>query len=206
MDSSKLAVKFFFQDGTAPHSEAVVPVFHRWIQTHAVPEHQLVDVADYQHVVGGPGTVLVAHEANVSTDQSENQPGLIYIRKTPLAGDLPQRLLKVFGYALQVCKLLEDEPSLQPKAKFRTDNPIIRIYDRLKAPNTTETFNALRFALTTVAQQLFGASAQLSHLPGEKTLFQVRITASANDSITSVLSRMEKAPPVAYSEPPEYSL
>jgi hypothetical protein len=206
MDSSKLSVKFLFQDGTAPHSETIVPVFHRWVQNHLLPEHQLIDVADYQHVVAGPGTVLVSHEANLTTDQADHLPGLIYIRKTPLDGDLSQRLLKVFGYALQACKLLEDDESFQPRVKFRTDNPIIKIHDRLEAPNTADTFKALKPAIAATVQQLFGSSAKLTHVADEKKLFEVRITASGHDTIGDILSRLNKGAPAPHLEPPEYSL
>ena len=39
-------------------------------RTHAVPDHLLIDVADYAHVPNGPGTVLVAHEANIHIDRT----------------------------------------------------------------------------------------------------------------------------------------
>src|SRR5258706_13193320 len=80
MDSSKLAVKFFATDASALHAEVFVPIFHKWIQTRALPDHLLIDVADYKHVPAGPGTVLVAHEANLSIDQADNRLGLLYAR------------------------------------------------------------------------------------------------------------------------------
>src|SRR5882757_7269132 len=101
MDSSKLAVKFFATDASALHAEVFVPIFHKWIQTRALPDHLLIDVADYKHVPSGPGTVLVAHEANLSTDQADNRLGLLYARKQPIAGDLTERLRVTFRSALQ---------------------------------------------------------------------------------------------------------
>ena len=112
MDSSKLAVKFFVKDASAIEAGAFVPVFHSWIQKHAVADHLLIDVADYKHVQSGPGTVLVAHEANFSTDAGENRLGLLYVRKTPLPGDFSERLKVTFRAALQAAQLLEREPSL----------------------------------------------------------------------------------------------
>ena len=60
--------------------------------THSIPDHLLIDVADYEHVPNGPGTVLVSHEANIHLDLADGRPGLLYIRKQPLKGDLRERI------------------------------------------------------------------------------------------------------------------
>ena len=44
------------------------------------------DVADYSHMHAGPGIVLVANDANVSIDESDDRRGLLYSRKSPLSG------------------------------------------------------------------------------------------------------------------------
>ena len=51
MDSSKLAFKFFLENPAALKPGEVVPVFHNFIQTHSIPDHLLIDVADYEHVL-----------------------------------------------------------------------------------------------------------------------------------------------------------
>src|SRR5436190_11007768 len=147
MDSHKIAVKFF-ADVTPPTSGAndlhFVPIFHSWIQTQAVPDHLLIDVADYAHVHHGPGTVLIAHEANFSTDQSDGRLGLMYARKQPVTGTFADGLRQAFIATLEGCKRLEDDPKLAGKIKFRTDEVVIRINDRLLAPNSRETFESVR--------------------------------------------------------------
>ena len=45
-------------------SEPTIVVFHDWIRTRALDEDVLVDVADYGHVKGGPGVLLVCHEGH----------------------------------------------------------------------------------------------------------------------------------------------
>src|SRR5947209_506637 len=107
MDSSKLAIKFFARDGADVRADAVVPLFHQWIQGQILADHLLIDVADYKHVRSGPGTVLVAHEANLSTDAAENRLGLTYVRKTPLPGNLSERLRATFRAGLRACQLFE---------------------------------------------------------------------------------------------------
>src|SRR5215216_2280933 len=78
METHKIIVKFFVEDASRIRGEQFVPIFHSWIQQQAIPGHLLIDVADYQHVSGGPGTVLVAHEANFSMDGEEGRLGLLY--------------------------------------------------------------------------------------------------------------------------------
>ena len=71
-----MSVKFYVEDDSSLGAHEFVPVFHSWIQNHAVPEHMLIDVADYAHVHNGPGTLLVAHEANFYTDRIDGRLGL----------------------------------------------------------------------------------------------------------------------------------
>ena len=59
MDSHKIAVKFFADVTGTQNDLHFVPIFHSWIQAQAVPEHLLIDVADYAHVHNGPGTCLI---------------------------------------------------------------------------------------------------------------------------------------------------
>jgi hypothetical protein len=188
MDSSKLAVKFFLRDGSAVKAEAFVPVFHRWIQTHALPDHLLIDVADYKHVQTGPGTVLVAHEANLSTDWGDGRPGLLYVRKSPIEGDLRAKLATVFRAALTACQLLEQEPGIG--ISFRTDNPLFRIHDRLLAPNSAQTFAAMRPELESFLAKLYAGPVKLAHLANEETLFQVAIAAPSSPGVGEVLKRL----------------
>src|SRR4051812_17957243 len=107
MESSKLSIKFYLDDASRVKLAEVVPVFHSWIQLHLIPDHQLIDVADYAHVEDGPGVVLVSHEANYYLDEFDGRQGLTYSRKAPIAGSFADRLREVFSAALQACALLE---------------------------------------------------------------------------------------------------
>jgi hypothetical protein len=116
MDSHKLIIKFFTEDTTQVEESAFVPVFHSLIQAHALPDHLLIDVADYTHVPDGPGTVLVSHEANVYIDHTvDKRAGLMYQRKQPIAGaeSFRDRLAHVFASALRVAALLEENPAFE---------------------------------------------------------------------------------------------
>ena len=190
MDSSKLAVKFFLTDASSFDQHALVPLFHQWIQTHALADHLLIDVADYRHVQSGPGTVLVAHEATLSADAAENRPGLLYARKAPIEGDFADRLRVVFRAALQAVSLLQTASSLDGKVQFRTDNPVFRINDRLFAPNTSETFAEIRPSLETFLTGLYGEPVELAHRPNSETVFEVHVTALNSPPVSELLSRL----------------
>src|SRR5215218_1547837 len=104
MDSHKLVLKFFLDDPAAVPESAFVPVFHSFIQTHALADHLLIDVADYRHVPDGPGTLLVSHKANVYMDHAVGgKLGLMYQRKQPFAGadNFRQRLAATFAATLR---------------------------------------------------------------------------------------------------------
>src|SRR4051812_19940583 len=112
MNPYKFSVKFFIDDDAGIEPHAFVPVLHSWIQQHAVPEHMLIDVTDYAHVHNGPGTVLIAHEANFYTDRTDGRLGLTYARKWPGGGSVQERLRQAYTAALEGCQRLENDATL----------------------------------------------------------------------------------------------
>jgi hypothetical protein len=125
---------------------AAVPVFHRWIQDGAC-EELLIDVADYTHVPAGPGVILIGHEANYSLDNSGNRPGLLYNRKAPLDGGAGENVAQAVRAARAACDRLEREPEFEGRLRFDHRHLEITINDRLLAPNTEESLEALKPAI-----------------------------------------------------------
>lgn len=126
--------------------EAAIAVFHRWIQNAACPE-LLVDVADYRHVPDGPGVILIGHEANYSLDCEAGRLGLLYNRKTLCEGSFEQRLRLSYERALQAARMLEQEPEFAGTLKFNPACLEVVMNDRLLAPNTAETWQAVKPAM-----------------------------------------------------------
>jgi hypothetical protein len=196
MDVHKIVVKFFAEDGAGLSGEQFVPILHSWIQGHAIADHTLIDVADYSHVHEGPGTLLVAHEANFYLDRTDGFLGLSYSRKQPFEGTFAQRLRQAFSAALQACARLEDEPALQGRLKFRTNEALVRLNDRLLAPNTPETFQQVKPQLEQLAATLWpGGGIEMDHNASELSLFEVRLTANESPDIATTLNRLEAAAP-----------
>jgi len=72
MNVQKFAIKLFVESDVFKPSE-FVPLFHHWIQTQALEGYLLIDVADYAHVVAGPGTLLVSFAAGIPTAYYEKR-------------------------------------------------------------------------------------------------------------------------------------
>jgi hypothetical protein len=160
MDLHKIVIKFFAEDASAVHLAEFIPVFHRWIQKHAI-EGMLIDVADYGHLPKGPGVVLVAHEADYFMDTMEGPLGLLYNRKSPAGGRLSDRITSAFRAALGACVKLETEPEFQGRLKFRAGEALFIANDRLAAPNGDESFQALRPELSAAAARVYPTNVDL---------------------------------------------
>lgn len=194
MDSYKLAVKFPFENPSAVKPEEFVPVFHRWIQTKALPGYQLIDVAPYEHVKNGPGIVLVSHEANIHADDTGGKPGLLYRRKAPAGESFRDRLRTTFGAALKAAALLEQEAALGGRAKVRTDGLSFLVFDRLNAPNTPESFNAVRGELEAFVKALYGVpSVELTYQQKPEEVFEVGIRTGKSVPVATLLDRAQTA-------------
>ena len=94
----------------------------------------MIDVADYSHVVGGAGIVLVGHQFNVSIDYSGGM-GLLYRQRQPLSGSLQERSAAILRSALGACAQLEGEPEFSGQLKFSREKISFIANDRLAAPN-----------------------------------------------------------------------
>lgn len=152
-DLQKFAVKVFAESASVKLEE-FIPVFHRWIQTRAV-EGILIDVADYSHVKGGPGVMLVGHEGDFSMDAAEGPLGLLYSRKQPMAGTLAERVEKAARLLLEAAARLEQEPELKGRLKFRSGEALFVANDRLLAPNTDGAFAEVKPPLEAAGRKLF---------------------------------------------------
>src|SRR5437762_13303620 len=109
MELQKLGVKFFVESLHAVPLTDFIEIFHGWIQATDGIYH---DVADYSHMQAGPGIVLVANDANVSIDETDNRRSLLYSQKSQLSGSKPEKSRTVLRSALTNCLGLEEEPSL----------------------------------------------------------------------------------------------
>src|SRR5207244_12269909 len=135
-------------------------------------------------------------EANFYAARTDGRLGLTYMRKWPVGGGLFERLRQAYAAALAGCRRLESDPSFDGKLKFRTDESVVRIHDRLLAPNTRQTFDQVRPELRKLASDLYGgASVDLEHYASPETLFEVHLRTDDSPAIGTLLSRLESLAP-----------
>ena len=191
MDLHRVGFKFFVEGSTSVQLPEFIPIFHRWIQTHAV-DGLLIDVADYAHVQGGPGVMLIAHEGNYAVDLGGGRMGLLYYRKQAFGGTLLERLLAVCRTTLQGCRELAQAAELGGRLRFRGDEITVLANDRLLAPNTQETAAAFQPALAALLGTLYPAAAcTIAREPDPRERFTVAIKAPAPVSIDTLLERLD---------------
>jgi hypothetical protein len=165
------------------------PVFHRWIQTHALDE-VMVDVADYGHVPGGPGVLLICHAAHYGFEGREGRTALVYTRKRDASGTLEEQIASAFGSALLACAKLEAEPALSGRLVFPGSEVELSIRDRLQAPNTAQTFERVRPALDGVLGRLYAGAFSMAHVAQAGECFGVSIAAPGAPGAAALLSRV----------------
>lgn len=199
MDIHKISVKFFLADAQAIDPDEVIPLFHRWIQTHRL-NGLSIDVADYEHVPNSTGICLIGHEADHYFDKSEGPAGLMYARKQAFEGadaaDLPARLTAAFRATLTACSKFEEDYQPAPKngsaphkARFGGVEALVIFNDRLAAPNTDASYAAVQPAVAAVAQKLYGgAKFEVTRVKNDpRQRLTVRIKSSGAEVAPSAL-------------------
>ena len=138
--------------------EPLVPVFHRWIQERAFGE-LLLDVADYRHVYAGPGVILIGNDGDYAIDNTGNQLGVLYNRKSAFSGTNQDRLKQSAKAALGAYEKMQSEPSLRGKFAFDGKKIQLIFNDRFLSPNAAETKSAFEPELNAFCAKLFGGAA-----------------------------------------------
>jgi hypothetical protein len=185
-------VKLFLKDPASVDLEPLIPIFHSWIAGRGFQE-MLLDVADYRHVPGGPGVVLIGHQADYAVDNAGNRLGVRYNRKSAVEGDHRDALEQAVRAALTACRRFEEEPRLGGKLRFNGQEIELFINDRLLAPNRVETFEAVqpdldRFARALFAGEKYSLSYDSSRDP--RGLFSVTLRSSRPFSTAELLENL----------------
>ncbi len=179
-------VKLFVRNPEKVDLEAVVPVFHSWIQGQIFDE-LLLDVADYSHVPDGPGVVLIGHEADYALDNTDGRLGVRYNRKAPWPGSNRERLVQATRSALSALHRLEQDFNLH----FNNREVEIVVNDRLLAPNTDETRRAAEPELKAFLDQLFGGTEYSLSYPSERRrLFGANAKLAREVSVQDLLAKI----------------
>jgi hypothetical protein len=153
----RLQIKFFIANPESVDLASMIGVFQRWIQKKSL-DSLLIDVADYSHVFQGPGVILIGHDADYGLDMGAGRAGLLFTRKRQTDADTAQQLRNSFRLALSACNLIETDPTLEDKLKFRTDEVEIRFLDRLQLPNKPESLDLVKDELNALLAEIYGGA------------------------------------------------
>ncbi len=174
-----------------------IAVFHRWIQQDAC-EELLIDVADYRHLRLGPGVILVGHEANYSLDRSLGRPGLLYNRKTALAGTFETKLIHSLRQAYRAARRLEEEQELKGLLRFDYLRWEILCNDRLLAPNCEASWATLEKRLRDLFAACctgYGGALRLERVGGPRDLLRAAVTLPPAENPAAILDHFLGALP-----------
>jgi hypothetical protein len=190
MDLYKLGIKFFAADGERIDILKLIPMYHRWIQQHAL-EDLLIDVADYSHVPAGPGVMLIAHEGNYALDETAHERGVLYYSKSRLPGELSERIMGVARKALKAAQLMSTDPDLEGAVQVPGNRLAFFANDRLVAPNTDAAYAEIEPALKTFLERLYaGAPYALEREADPQERLAVRVHAEHQAPLDALLARL----------------
>ena len=180
MHPQKVQVKIFALE--QPTVVGYVSVFQRWIRDHALDE-LLIDVVDYSHVANGPEVVLIGHESDYALDRGEGRLGLLYTNKR--ASESNDGVFRdALRRAVNACRLLQDESETASPLTFGTSELLIRIVDRLSAPNTDETFEHIAPALREALAHFYEDTPfTLARHGSPRELFSVTVRAPMHGAV-----------------------
>ena len=197
METVKYDLKLFLQDARQVDLADFIPVFHDWIQDQSLDE-LLIDVVDYRHVHDGPGVMLIAHDAHYAIDMADGRMGLLYSRRREshptrnAIRSVTERLHSVLQCALRAAAALEAEPSLAGRVKFRGDEMLLRINDRLVSPSL-EAFDDLQAHLQPVLASLFPHEpAEVERYGGPDSRLSMTIRVSEESDAARLVDRLDE--------------
>ncbi len=169
--------KMFFENANEIKPDEFFRVFNSWI-----PESPevFVDVSDYKHVKDGAVILLAGHFVHYALDTTAGRLGFLYNRKIPLEGSNAEKLRHSLKEFAQASIRLEGNKVFVKAPRFNKTELEFIINSRSLAPNTADTFAAVKKDLTEVFDELFGASQyELAHTPNARQRFSVVIKAKA---------------------------
>lgn len=190
MELQHINVKLFLDQSPGLGLWDVVPVFHSWIQDQNWDE-LLIDVADYRHVNGGPGIVLVGHEADYSIDYDENRVGIRYNRKSIVPGTNQDRLRHAFRAAFRTCGRLEADRRLKDRFRFGRREMKLFVNDRLLVPNLESSYESIEPEIKRFLEGLLGGiEFSISREEDSKRVFGLTVMTAQDFDVKKLLERL----------------
>ena len=194
-DARQVSAKLYAEEPVDVDPAALIRVFHGWIRNEVLPDRIMIDVADYSHVPEGPGVILICHEAHYSFDDAGGRPGLRCTLKRHGYREERDPIDEALLSALRACALLQAEPELGGKLRFKTDELYFGVEDRLVAPNTDETFRHVQRQIEPRLAAWCSGTGEVTMLPvgGPKEPFGLQVSVPSPPPLNALLERLESS-------------
>jgi hypothetical protein len=190
MELQHVNVKLYLRNPQAVKLEALVPVFHGWIQS-KVCEELMIDVADYRHVHAGPGVVLVGHQADYSVDNTDNRLGVRYNRKATLEGSNRDRFSQALRATVRACQRLEADEKLSGSLRVNRQEMKLFVNDRMLAPNSGRLTDSVQGELRDFfASIVGGGDFEMKFDTNPRSLYGVEVRTAKPLELDEVLARL----------------
>jgi len=167
-------------------AEPLIAVFHRWIREEVLPDHLLIDVADYRHVPEGPSIIIVGHQAQLGLDESAPGAGFLYTPRRDGLGDAASKVRDSLGWAARCAALLEKEAGYQ--GGFSANDVFIAIRARATTPDTVASSKELAGSIAELVAGLWGSDAVVTPSADPRALASVGVKASSGFSTVADLA------------------
>lgn len=176
--------------------EALIPVWHRWIQETRLPDTLLIDVVDYRHVTDGPGVMLIGDGVHYALDRQDGRLGLLVSRKRDPDGDAADKLAEILARAFEAASALEKEPSLAGSLRFEAGDVRVQVGSRRAARNDEAGAAAFRPHLEAAAAELYPEAPVTIERDTDdpRALLGFRVTAETRDDAAALAARVNRAP------------
>jgi hypothetical protein len=140
MELQHLIIKIPVDGALGLDPAKMVNLLHQWVARQVLPGVLLIDVAELLHVPNGPGVLAVGVEADFALDHTGGTWGVLYRRKTILAGSNRDRIAQAIASAAQTALRLQE--AFPGALTFSRAEFELIVNDRGIAPNTAETYAA----------------------------------------------------------------
>lgn len=165
MKAHQISVRLLADNESDVDLEAFIAIFHAWIREDRLADQQRpVDVQDYRHVANGPGVMLMAQEGIYGVDRSDGRLGFSFSRKRDLGGAVGARLDEALLRVIDASRLLEEDEALKGRLRFSRSELRLTFMNRLRAPQSPDTFGQLEPDVQTALDAALGTSSlTMSH-------------------------------------------
>ncbi len=193
MQTCKFGVKIFAERCDGVSQAEFIPIFHQWIRRPPFAE-AWIDVADYKHVPGGPGVMLVARGGHYSMDERGGRLGVAYRRLRPVEEGAEEALRAAVQCALQAARALQGEESMRGRLGFTPQGMECVVLDgriRAEDPEAASDF-------TCMLREALGVEAGGVEMLSEDSRVSARIRWSGPCPVLEALAaRLEAGMPAA---------